>query len=76
MTDSEAEYRVYTDHKRGSLNPNLNWYGKALCMPDSASLADVIESHDQMEIVTRHDAQDDVDEGNCSDDECDGVEES
>ena len=53
-------YKVYTDHKRGSLNSKL-WVGDLHTVPEHASLADVIDSQDDLQIITRLDAQDNLD---------------
>ena len=66
LTDEAANYKVYVDHKRGSLNPKL--WKPEFCLPSSPSLADAIEAQDDMQIVTRLDAQDDLDASDDSDD--------
>ena len=68
-TAEHADYKVYTDHKRGSLNPNL-WAARQFIVPDF-SLGDVI---DGQEMATRHDELDNLSADDDSDD-CDDVEE-
>ena len=58
-TESDDVFKVYTAHKRGSLNPNL--WKPEFCVPANASLADVVDQQDDMQIVTRLDAEDDPD---------------
>jgi hypothetical protein len=73
VTDVEKFYRVYTDHKRGSLNPKL--WKPEFCMPEGSGLGDVIDACDDMQVVTRLDALDDLDnELGDSDSEVDDVE--
>ena len=67
LTPSEGSYKIYTDHKRGSLNPKL--WKPEFCMPNGASLADVVEAQDDMRITTRTGALDDLDESSDDDDE-------
>ena len=67
---------VYTAHKRGSLNPSL--WKPEFCVPANASLADVVDQQDDMQIVTRLDAEDDLDADDddaADDDDDDGEEE-
>ena len=77
LTHTEALYKVYTDHKRGSLNSKL-WVGDLHTVPEHASLADVIDSQDDLQIITRLDAHDDLDadDDNSDDDDDDDIDES
>ena len=47
---------------------------REFCVPEAASLADVVEASDQFEIVTRADAQDDIDAENDTSDEEDDID--
>ena len=67
LAPCEGRYKTYTDHKRGSLNPQL--WKPEFRMPEGASLADAIQAHDEMRITTRTDALDDLDESSDEDDE-------
>ena len=67
VSPDTATYKIYTEHKRGSLNPKL-WQPE-FCVPDGASLADAIDAYDEMEIMTRSDALDDLGVDNDSDEE-------
>ena len=49
-TAEQADYKVYTDHKRGSLNPRL-WAARQFVVPE-ISLGDAIDSQ---EMLTRTD---------------------
>ena len=66
QTETESTYRPYTEHKRGSLNPNL--------FPDPGplgSLGELVAAQCGAEPVTRHDALDDLDAEEESDEESD-----
>ena len=67
LAPCEGSYKTYTDHKRGSLNPQL--WKPEFRMPEGASLADAVLAHDEMRITTRTDALDDLDESSDEDDE-------
>ena len=58
-TESDDVFKVYTAHKRGSLNPKL--WKPEFCVPAGASLADAVDAQDDMQIVTRLEAEDDLD---------------
>ena len=62
---------IHCDYKRGSLNPKL--WRSDFCLPDGASLADAIEAQDDMQIITRIDAQDDLGEESDESD-CEAIE--
>ena len=62
LTYDSATYKVYTAHKRArkpQINPRL--WKPEFCLPETASLAGAIEQSDGMQIITRLDAQDDLD---------------
>ena len=76
QTATDSFYRTYTDHKRGSLNQKL--WAPQYTLPETGSLGDAIMAVDDMEIITRLDAADDIDgnegSGNSSSEEDEGLD--
>ena len=72
LTHEQATYRVYEAHKRGSLNKSL--WNPQLTVPEGACLADAVEASCEMEILTRLDAQDDLDDADADADACESDE--
>jgi hypothetical protein len=76
ITDTEVEFKIYKNHKHGSLNPS-GLFG-ADGDPELGSLGVAVEALDGTLVETRTDAEDRAisddsgDEDTCSDDESDG----
>ena len=60
VSSDEVEYKIYSGHKHGTMNKNL--FAPAL-WPEQHELGSLGEAVNVMDIQTRNDAQDDLDEG-------------
>ena len=75
-SESEVEYKIYRDHKHGSMN-KVNIFTGPCADPELGSLGVVVEAIDATTVVTRNDAEDAAlsDEDAEDDDEDDDDEE-
>ena len=68
-TETESTYRLYKDHKHGSLNPRL--FGYAAQGADSLTLGELVQHEDNVHMCTRNDDMLDSDDDDSDDNDSD-----